>query len=253
VTHLELLLAISASYGASLLLYERWRRFRGRARGLSPKALRRVHYQGVLAPLLLQAPQALAGAIPEIGQAATRGDLVEARSRWTALASEPGSLIPEGTRSWVEAALLLGEAEQALGTWRRYELAARARWAARRASRRSPSSAGPRYLWLLANLGYLADPLNSELVLLHSGWALRRALEICGPDPLLYLAAALRATVAGRTVEATDALARALYHGRGDRFIAGVIAGLPSISELAPTLADQAAQALRFPERPGSS
>lgn len=245
MTNLELVATVSASYVGSLLVYERLRRVTGRASGFPPAALRRAHLQAVFAPLLRLVPEPLVGPIDAVGRLAAAGDLAEARARWTALSAQPDAPLPAPTRTWVEAALLLGEAEHARDSWRRYVLAARARWNAHSASRLNPRSAAPRYLWLSASLGYLVDPLNLELVLLHSHWVLRRALEACGPDPLLYLATAQRAAVAGRTAEVADALARALYYGRGDRFVALAIVELPSVGELAPRLAEQAAEALR--------
>jgi hypothetical protein len=245
VTNLGLVATVSASYVGSLLVYERLRRVTGRARGFPPKTLRRAHQQAVFAPLLRLLPEPLVGPLDAVGRLAAAGQLVEARARWAALVAMPPAPLPEPARPWVEAALLLGEAEHARDPWRRYVLAARARWSAHLAARLSPNSAAPRYLWLNASLGYLVDPLNLELVLLHSHWVLRRAFAACGPDPLLYLASAQRAAVAGQSGDVADALARALYYGRGDRFIALVIVELPSVGELAPRLAEQAAAALR--------
>ncbi len=225
---------VALSYLVSLLVYRRFRIAGARAEGLPVERLRGVHVAAVFAPVVADAP-----ALAEVAALAAEGSVRNARDRFAPLA---GALAP-ARRLCVASALDLVEAGREPGRLRRMILAGRARRLARRGSRLEPSAALD-HLWLQAALGFLTDATNLELVLWTSGRRLRRALRRDGHSPLLHLSAALRAAVAGETAEALQALGRALYHARGDRFVAELIGSLPRLRELSPGLAAQASAAL---------
>ncbi|MHB8419837.1 MAG: hypothetical protein ACYDCL_17315 [Myxococcales bacterium] len=225
--HLGLISLVSLSYLATILVYRRALAMWRRSQGLPPRLLRRLHVRAALAPLVREAPE-----LSEVTELLEVGRVEEARSSWQLLAAS----LRADRRPWVEALLALAQAEREPRLMPRYRHAVRARRLAREA-RRSTAEAAPTYLYLTAALGYLADPLNLEIVLWQSGRALRRALAARPKEPLLHLSAALRAAVSGETAEALGALARALYHAQDDRFLAAFIAGLPRLAELAPALA----------------
>jgi hypothetical protein len=232
--HLGLVSLVSLSYLATILIYRRARLLVRRSQGLPPRLLRRLHVRAVLAPLVQEAPE-----MADLVEPLEVGRLAEARSSWQLLAAS----LRADRRPWVEAILALAEAERERRFLRRYSLAARARKEAALA-RRGTAEPGPTYLYLTASLGYLLDPLNFEIAFWQSGWFLKRALAANPKEPLLHLSAALRAAAAGETAESLQALARALYHARGDPFIAALIAGLPRIDELDPALAAEATRLL---------
>ncbi len=143
------------------------------------------------------------------------------------------------------AARLLEEAEAARGL-PRWLRASEARGLSRKALRAEPGPA-PVCLWAVASLGYLTDGTNLEIVGWRSGRLLARALARHPEEPLLHVAAALRASVLGEPAETLAALGRALYHasGRGERALAEGIAALPRLAELSPGLCAQARQIAR--------
>jgi hypothetical protein len=237
VTHFWLLTAVSASYLGTILVYRRLRVLWGRAHGLPPELLRQLDVGVVLASLRREAPR-----LEPLVDHLERGDPSAAQAAWTALAEE----LPAPARNLVEAVLALSQAHREPRRLARYRLAARARRLVGGALARG-SAPEPAYLWLQATLGYLTDSVNLELVLWQSGRLLRRSLALNNQAPLLHLAAALRASVAGATAECLQALARALYHSQDDPFVASLILGLPRIGELAPALA---AEAWRLEEGP---
>jgi hypothetical protein len=230
VTHFWLLAAVSASYIATILVYRRLRALWGRTQGLPPELLRELDLELLFASLQREPP----GLRPLL-DLLEGGDLPAAQAIWPALAAD----LPASTRSLIEAVLALSQAQREPRRLARYLLAARARRLASQALA-GGSAPEPSYVWLVATLGYLTDAVNLELVLWQSGRRLRRSLEQHGQAPLLHLAAALRSATAGETAESLQALARALYHSQGDRFVAALILGLPRISELAPGLAAEA-------------
>ncbi len=232
--HLALIALVSLSYVATILAYRRVRLLFRRSQGLPPRLLRRLHVRAALAPLVAEAPE-----LAEVAELLEVGRVAEARATWQLLAAS----LRADRRPWVESLLSLAEAERAPGLVRRYQAAARGR-ALAAAARRGTTAAAPVYLQVVASLGYLTDPLNLDLALWQSGRLLRRSLQAGPAEPLLHLAAALRAAVAGETAEALQALARALYHARTDAFLASLVADLPRIEELAPTLAAEAGRLL---------
>jgi hypothetical protein len=234
VDHVGLIALVSLSYLATILIYRRTRLLLRRSQGIPPRLLRRVHARAVLAPLVREAAE-----LAELVEPLEVGRVAEAASTWKLLAAS----LRADRRPWVEALLALAEAEREPGALRRYRAAARARRLAAEACR-GTSEAAPTYLYLQAALGYLADPLNLELVLFSTGRRLRRALHGSPKDPLLHLSASLRAAVAGEAAESLAALARALYHARGDRFIASLVASVPRIDDRDPSLAAEAARIL---------
>ncbi len=234
VTHFWLLIAVSASYAATILVYRRLRALWGRAHGFPPELLRQLDVPVLLAPLQREAP-ALALPVSRLEAQLEAGDLTAAQATWADLAGE----LPPSAKDLAEAVLVLTQAQHEPRRLARYRLAARARRLASKALS-GGSAPEPSYLWLQATLGYLTDSVNLELVLWQSGRLLRRSLAMHGQASLLHLAAALRASVAGETAECLQALARALYHSQNDPFVASLILGLPRIGELAPGLAAEA-------------
>ncbi len=237
VDHLGLTLLVSASYLATILVYRRARLWVRRSAGFPPRLLARLHARAALQPLVREAPE-----LNELIEPLEVGRLAEARESWKLLAAS----LRADRRPWVEALLALAEAQREPRFWPRYKLAARARSLAREA-RRSTAEAAPSYLHALASLGYLCDPLNLERVLFTTGRARRAALRARPQEPLLHLAVSLRAATAGETAEALQALARALYHARGDRFVASLVASRPRIEDLDPARAAAAARLLDSP------
>ncbi len=226
MSHAELLALVVTSYLASTWGFERWRRFRRRLSNVSLRELSRPHARRVLAPL---------GAAAEpVIRALETSALDEARVAAAALPK----LTPPQT-ALLTAVLALSEAHAATTELARYRSATRAVSAARRARELGAPAA---YLEAIALLGFLADVVTQDLRLWQARRLLERAEGLSPPDPLLQLAAALHAAVAGQPSESVAALARALYHARDDAFVIARIQAAPYVWELSPGLVEETRQ-----------
>jgi len=237
VGHLELILLATTSYLASLWLIERWRRWRGRPSNVSLAELGRPHLRRALDAVVKAAPGAMSRDRSEALLAALEGGDLE-KSR--ALASDLTVELDAPQAALLEAAVDLVAAGLQRSAFSRHRLAVRSLRAARRAH---PVGIEAVYLEVLALLDFLSDGLTEDVRLLQSRRLLKRAGRE-SEDPLLQLATALRSAVAGQQAESIAALARAFYHARGDRFVAGRILAAPFVEELSPSLAEEARRAL---------
>lgn len=228
MSHGELLALVSFSYLVSLWGLERWQRFRGRVSVASRRALARPHVRRALAPL----GEAAAPVIARL----EAHDLAGAQ-----VLAKPLCALPAPQPALLEAVLALVEATGQPGELGRYRAGSRAVRAARRAhALGSPAL----YVEGLALLACLSDGLTEDLRLWQGRRVLERALGLRPDDPLPQLGLSLRAALAGQPELAVAALGRALYHGRGDRFIAELVLAVPLVEELAPGLAEEARRLL---------
>jgi hypothetical protein len=237
--HLELILLATTSYLGSLWVLERWRRSGRKPSLVSLAELGRPHLRRVLAPVV----RAIAPLDPEGARAAELLAALEGRDpelgRQLSRDLAPGLGAP--TAALLEAAVELVAASTGSSSFARYRAAVRARRASRRAR---PVGIEAVYLEILILLGFLSDGLTEDLRLLQSKRLLRRISEPRSEDPLVQLAAALQSAASGQPAEAVAALARAFYHARDDRFIAGLILAAPFVEELSPSLREEARRAL---------
>ena len=228
--HAELLVVVTSSYLLSLWGLERWRRFGKRVSSHSRRELSQPHLRRALGPLW---------SIAANGDALlTALERRDPQARALAAAAASGLAPPQ--RALLAAAVGLWEAEQQTSVFQRYRLARRALRQARAARALGVPAA---YLECLLLLGILSDGLIEDLRLWQTGRLLRHWLRRQPGDPLLQLALALRCAVGGAPTEAVAALARALYHARGDPFVASCILAFPLVEELAPGLAAEARRA----------
>jgi hypothetical protein len=231
--NVELALMVAASYLFFLWFYGRLRILRGRESAPPLPLFRRLDGEAVLRELIAPGEAELPRAIVE----ALRSGRCEAATFYLV------DSLPEGAREATRSALFALSAQEATSTLARFEAAARARRAARRAGRLA-SSVLPRYLEIHVTLAYLTDGLNLEWVVFRAGRTLRRSLARFGAHPLLHLESAHRDALRGEASECLAALARAFFHARDDRFIAELIVAAPAIAEKSPALLEQAQRAL---------
>jgi hypothetical protein len=238
--HLELIALMTLSYLASLWGIERWRRWGRRTSEVSLAVLGRPHLRRALAPVS-SAWEALGIQVSDRGRALIdrleTGDVAQARQLWVGLS--PG--LDDEHNALLEAAIELVAAGIQPSALRRHRSAVRARHASRRARGLGLPAI---YLEVLVLLGFLSDSLTADLRLWQSKRLLALAARLAPADPLLQLASAQRSARAGQSAEAIAALARALYHARGDRFVATLIASAPFVEELSPGLVEEARREL---------
>jgi hypothetical protein len=243
MSHLELILLATTSYLASLWLIERWRRWGRKPSPISLTELGRPHLRRALGPVL----KALSRSEPrdqrgeELLATLEAGNLEGSRT----LQRDLAAALDAPNAALLEATVALVAAEAQRSSFARHGLAVRSLRAARRARAVGVEAV---YLEVLLLLGFLSDGLTEDLRLWQSRRLLARAADRELGDPILQLAAALRSAVAGQQAEAVAALARAFYHARDDRFVAGRILAAPFVEELSPSLIEEARRTLREEE-----
>lgn len=241
--HLELILLATTSYLGSLWVIERWRRFGRKPSRVSLEQLGRPHLRRALEPVLRAFapadPQGARGA--ELLRALEARDLERSRALNRELSAGLEAPLEPPLAALLDAAIELVAAEAGRSSFARYGAAVRSRRASRRARAVGVEAV---YLEVLALLGFLSDSLTEDVRLLQSRRLLQRVSKPSSEDPLVQLAAALRSASGGQPAEAVAALARAFYHARDDRFIAGMILAAPFVEELSPSLREEARRAL---------
>jgi hypothetical protein len=237
--HLELILLATTSYLGSLWLIGRWRRWRGKPSIVSLAELGRPHLRRALDPVVkaLSGSESGGNRSEALLAALEAGDLEKGRSLQRDLM--PALDAPKA--ALLEAAIGLVAAGLERSAFSRHRLAVRSLRAARQARSLGIEAI---YLEVLVLLDFLSDGLTEDVRLLQSRRLLKRAAGRASEDSLVQLALALRSAVAGQQAESIAALARAFYHARGDRFVAGRILAAPFVEELSPSLMEEARHAL---------
>jgi hypothetical protein len=228
MSHGELLALVLSSYVASTWAFERWRRFRRRLSSVSLKELSRPHIRRVLAPLGAAAEPVISAL-----ETASAGVFRLPAAQITARAVT--NLTP-AQQALLDATLALSAAHEETSGLERYRAASQAVSFARKARQLGPPAA---YLESLAIFGFLSDVFTEDFYLWRTRRLLERAQALAPEDPLLQLAVALRAAVAGEPSESVTALARALYHARDDAFVIARIQAAPYVWELSPGLVEE--------------
>lgn len=149
-----------------------------------------------------------------------------------------------------QIAFLQAESQRNSGGNDSYKHAARARKLLRRAgATQSYAEPGARALWAHTVLVYFTHPLNLEFALFRTDRLLRRGLSENNNSPLLFYELAHACAHRGRTDEAVDHLARALYFSNGARFYLRPVLEVPEIARIKPALVAQVRA--QFPDGAG--
>lgn len=99
---------------------------------------------------------------------------------------------------------------------------------------------GARALWVHVQLAYRLDVFNLDLLLFRADRLLRKALADHRTEPILYYELALACALRGKSEEAVDHLARALYYAGGDAFYLQAVLDIPEVARIKPALVKQA-------------